>query len=213
MDQPGITDHFLHLGFERRPWLAPDEVNQRFLELSGGCHPDRFTTASEADAQSAHDRFIALNTARQCLGETKSRLLHLLELETGTKPSDIQRLPPGSMEIFMKVGQACREADAFIASQAKITSPMLKVAAMTEALRRMQHLRALEAEVNGRQEALLAELRGMNDAWASSSSLPPGDARVASLPLGRIEEIYRALGYLGRWLTQVRERTLQLIPN
>ena len=50
---------------------------------------------------------------------------------------------------------------------------------------------------------LLANLKEMNHAWAAS-------APAANRPLDRVEEIYRLLGYLGRWAAQLAERTMRL---
>ena len=62
-----------------------------------------------SDFESRSQRFVALNAAYQVLREPKDRLLHLLELELGAKPTEVQPTSPGAMELFLEVGRLCRE--------------------------------------------------------------------------------------------------------
>src|SRR6266571_3501873 len=103
-----MTDYFALLGQTRLPWLDSDSLKSKFLEISATVHPDRVHGASEIEKQSSHQRSAELNAAYNCLREPKTRLQHLLELEAGAKPNDIQQLPSGTMELFIEVGQLCR---------------------------------------------------------------------------------------------------------
>src|SRR6186713_3268751 len=108
-----MTDSFALLSELRRPWIDAEALKQKFLPLSSAVHPDRTHNAPEAEQQEANQRYAELNAAYNKLREPRDRLLHLLELEQGTKPSDIQRIPPGTMDLFVEVGQLCRDVDAF----------------------------------------------------------------------------------------------------
>ena len=121
-----MSDAFALLNEPRRPWLDAEALKQKVLPLSSAVHPDRFHSAPEAERQQATTRYTELNAAYNTLREPKERLLHLLELEAA-KPKDVQRIPPGTMDLFVEVGQLCRDVDAFIVEQAKVTSPLLKV--------------------------------------------------------------------------------------
>lgn len=204
-----MTDYFALLNEPRRPALEVEALKERFLKLSSAVHPDRFHHASEAERQAATERYAELNAAFQCLSEPKERLLHLYELEAGQRPKDIQRIPPGTMDLFVEVGQLCREVDAFLAERAKAESPMVKVQLFGRGLEWVEQLQQVQAHVNAKREALMAELQGLNAAWEKAP--PPGDpGRAAALPLERLEQIYRVLSYIHRWSGQLQERLVQL---
>ncbi len=157
----------------------------------------------------ALQRYSSLNAAHQLLAEPRERLLHLIELECGSKPRDIQRIPPGTMDLFVEVGHACRECDAFLQQRGTSTSPMLRLKSMQEGLEWSEKLEDIATRVRAMESALTAELRDLGKAWADAP--PQGDpGRLASLPMERLEQIYRTLSYVSRWLGQVRERVVQL---
>jgi hypothetical protein len=51
----------------------------------------------------------------------QERLLHLLELELGSRPRDVQRIPSGTMDLFVEVGQVCHEVDRFWPTEPKLS--------------------------------------------------------------------------------------------
>src|SRR5437588_3739183 len=110
-----MIDYFALLNEERRPWIDPDAVKQAFQTLSAQVHPDRVHSAGEQEKRGAQERYTLLNAAYSCLRDPKERLLHLLELERGHKPEQVQNIPPDLMELLLEVGQLCREADTIAA--------------------------------------------------------------------------------------------------
>src|ERR1700744_6474575 len=122
-----MTDFFTLLNELRRPWLEPEVLKEKFLALSATVHPDRVHNLGEAERAAAQERYTEMNAAYNCLRDPKDRLRHLLELELGALPKDIQRIPTELMDLSLEVGKACREADAFLAEKAKVTSPLLQV--------------------------------------------------------------------------------------
>src|ERR1035437_8974462 len=121
-----MTDFFALLAEPRRPWLEADLLKQKFLALSANAHPDRIHSASEADKADATKRFTELNAAYNCLAELKMRLLHLLELELGAKPKDIQQIPTALADLFPEVATNCRSVDGFLAEKSKAVSTLLQ---------------------------------------------------------------------------------------
>ena len=119
---------FALLDEPRRPWVDPELLHQKFLALSARFHPDRVHEAPAAERQAAERSYAELSAACQCLREPAERLRHLLELELGEKPAGLQRLTPEMTDFFFEAGQLCREADAFRAEKAKVTSPVLQAA-------------------------------------------------------------------------------------
>jgi len=204
-----MIDYYALLQLPRLPYLDEEELKQHFLELSSPLHPDRFSQASQAEQQAANERYAELNAAYNCLREPRKRLLHLIELERQSKPPDIQRIPPGTMDLFVEVGQTCRQVDEFLAERSKADSPMLKARLFQAGLEWADKLQTLHQRVNARKKELNDELRAMNDSWIKAP--PIGDKeRLASLPLERLEQIYRIYSYISRWEEQIQERLVQL---
>lgn len=204
-----MTDCFSLLGEPRRPWVDVGQLRERFLRMSAESHPDRFHGAAGGEAEDAVARYTGINSAHQVLQDPRQRLLHLLELECGARPKDIQRIPPGTMDLFVEIGQGCREADAFLARRAAVTSPMLKVALFREGLEWVERFKALQGRVQARAQELDGLLRALNPAWEQAPGVGSPE-RASSLPLDRLEEIYRSYSYVVRWTEQIQERLVQL---
>jgi len=204
-----MSDYFALLDEPRRPWLNVDLLKAKFLACSVPVHPDRCHAASPDEQRTAQQRFAEFNAAYCALADPKERLLHLLTLEQGAPPRNVQRLPPGTMDLFAEIGQACREVDQFLAASVPENSPMLKLQRFQKGLAWAETLRALEHKVQAQRETLLHELKTLNPVWEGAP--PLGDpSRPAVLALDRLEVTYRRLSYLSRWAEQLRERSVTL---
>jgi len=202
-------DNFALLHEPRQPWLDPDSLKAAFLRLAAQVHPDKVHQAGANEKAAANARYAELNAAYHCLLEPRERLRHLLELESGATPKDVQSLPPGTMDLLVEIGQICRETDLFLAARAKTTSPLLKVQMFETGMAWTDKLNQLRQQIDLRRGELLAELKGMNAAW--NAAPPPGSAgRAAVLPLERLEQISRVFSYMARWTEQIQERLVQL---
>jgi curved DNA-binding protein CbpA len=202
-----ITDNFVLLNEPRRPWLDPELLKQKFLALSVEVHPDRVHTAPEPVRQAAGRRYTELNAAYSCLREPRARLRHLLELERGSPPDDLDRVPPTATDFFFDLGRLCKQADGFLAEKARVQSPLLKVQLLERGQEWADKLLGAQRELAARREELDVELRSMNPAWEAASQ--PGAPRTG-LALDRLEQIYRALAYLNRWSEEAQKRVVQL---
>lgn len=204
-----MTDYFALLNEPRRPWLDPDPLKAKFLALSAEGHPDRFHDGSEFKKQAATQQYAELNSAYQCLREPRERLRHLLTLERGARPKDVQPLPAETMDLFGRVAQLGRNVDDFIAERAKVSSPLLRVQMFERGQQWTDELNALQQEIGAEREKLVAELKAMNAAWETAPPIgSPG--RPSALPLDQLEEIYRAFSFVTRWTAQLQERVVQL---
>jgi len=204
-----VPDYFQMLDLPRLPWLEPEEVRAQFLKRSAIVHPDRVHGGTEADRQAANQEFAALNAAYNCLRDPKERVFHLLDLERKKRPRDVQRIPSGTMDLFLEVGQLCREVDGFLAERARASSPMVKVAVFSRGLEWTEKIQALSRKVGQRRDELHGELERLNLVWGAA--LPVGSmGRAAGLPLDRMEQLYRVLSYTSRWTEQLQERLVLL---
>jgi hypothetical protein len=202
-----MVDFFQLLDEPRQPWLDPNALKQKFLARSAAAHPDRFHTAPAAEREATGHRYTELNAAWQCLREPKDRLRHLLELERGAAPADIQRVPPELTDRFFAVGRLCRETTIFLEEKARTISPLMRAQLFPRGAEWADQLLALQQPINRSREDLLAELKAMNPAWTAAATRDPAQKQPL---LARLEEIYRLLGYLGRWSEQLQERIVQL---
>src|SRR5277367_1619702 len=143
-----MPDNFALLNEPRRPWLDADLLKQKFLALASDAHPDRVHNASESEKAKVTSSYTQLNAAYNCLAEPKLRLLHLLELELGTKPKDIQQIPPALADLFAEVAANCRNTDVFLAEKGKVTSPLLQIQLFERGQDWVEKLNLLQRKLN-----------------------------------------------------------------
>ena len=199
-----MTDWFELLSEPRRPWLEADALKQKFLSLSANVHPDKVHGSGEAGKISAAKSFAELNAAYNCLAEPKSRLLHLLELELGAKPKDIQQIPPALADLFAEVAMMCRTVDGFLAEKSKVTSPLLQVQWFERGQEWVEKLNALQQKLNGLHGRLIEELKALDERWIDAGAGHRNEV------LTKLEDLYRLFGYFNRWNKQIHERVVQL---
>jgi curved DNA-binding protein CbpA len=199
-----MSDFFALLNEPRRPWLEPETLKAKFLKLAAEAHPDKQRSSNEVEKGSANRRYAELNAAYHCLVEPKSRLRHLLELELGAKPKDVQQIPPALADLFAEVATACRNADTFLAEKGKVTSPLLQVQLFERAQEWIERLNVLQKKLNELREKLTGELKLIDGKWAVTGAGSRGEI------LQKLEELYRLFGYFNRWNSQIQERVVQL---
>jgi len=204
-----MTDYFALLGVPRRPWIELDSLKARFFSLSAEVHPDKVHEAPEPEKRAAHERYTELNAAYNTLREPKERLRHLLELERSQKPKQVQEVPSAALELFGQVAKACREADSFLAERLKVSSPLLKVRMFECSQEWIEKLKALQQQIILRRDELFEELKQLNAAWEKIPHRATGQQSVP-LPLDRMEDLYRALSFITRWMGQIQERLVNL---
>ncbi len=193
-------DYFALLDEPHKPWIDIGLLKDKFMEMSARYHPDKFPQATPEERERISARYAELNAAYQCLSHTRDRLLHLIELETGKPPSDVQRIPPGTSNLFMQIGQTCAQAAAFLEKQPQTDSPILKAKRFVEQMEWTDKLTDFQNQLQEISDKLEEELKRMNTDMENG----------APLPLERLEEIYRSTSYINRWTDQIREKIVQL---
>jgi hypothetical protein len=199
-----VTDFFALFDEPRRPWLDPAALKQKFLALSVGLHPDKIHSAGETEINTAAANFASLNIAYHGLADPKLRLLHLLELETGTRPKDIQEIPKNLADLFAEVARLCKDTDAFLKEKSQAASPLLAVQIFERAQAWMERLDLLKNKLGALRGELDDGLKSLDMTWMKSDTA----AREKLLP--ELEKIYRLFGYFNRWNNQVQERIVLL---
>ena len=195
-----IANPFAFFGLEPGPALDLQPLKERFNRLTAETHPDKFQQAPEAERQAAETRYAEMNRAYQILVDPRQRLLALYELAKGEKPRDVQRIPPGTMDLFVEVGQACQTLDQFLERKKATTGALARATLMSEELSLQDTLATLRGKLETLSQSLEGDLAALDVRWAQ------GTRDVAPL-----EVIYRKYSYLARWREQLEERELALL--
>lgn len=230
-----MTDYFATLGEPRRPWLEEDALKKRFLALTSEHHPDVAKTAalqgenaqgsgSSADFTGPAPDFALINLAYQTLREPRTRLRHLLELErtehaekSGSEGAPTASLPkhqpaPEAVgALFSKMGGMKHTSDTFLKKRSAATSPLAKALLMGEQLELQEKLEAWLAELEEEKERGMAVLPALDALWQESAEAEnAAHAGQRSEVLVALGELAQLLGYLDKWIAQVREALVKL---
>jgi len=184
-----VTDHFARLGVPRAPWLDPEALKERFLALSADAHPDK----ASGQKQKAEEDFRGLNESYQVLRNSRSRILHLLELQGVAKPEHVQAIPPIALDLFSSIAEVTRKSDVLLKEKATANSPMLKVQFFERALPCVDSVQALQSEVQKRLQGVEADLQALT-----------------ADQIQKLQQVAAALGFLEKWQTQLQERAATL---
>jgi curved DNA-binding protein CbpA len=196
------SNPFALFELEPAPGLDLAALKERFARATSESHPDKFAQAAESERATVEARYSALNQAYQTLIDPRARLLALYEWTKGQKPSDIQRIPPGTMDLFKEVGEMCRELDAFLEKKGAATGRMEKAGLMSEELTLQDSLTDLRMKLEQFGATVDAEIAALDTRWRS------GDKDLAAL-----EAVYRKYSYLARWRQQLEEREIALMTD
>src|SRR4051794_7734414 len=118
-------DHFARLDLPQQAWIDPELIKERFLSLSGECHPDKARTPDEREA--AERAFKQLNESYNVVRNPRARIVHLLELKEGVAAAHVQSVPLAALEFFAPVAELTKRADELLKQKAAALSPMMKV--------------------------------------------------------------------------------------
>jgi curved DNA-binding protein CbpA len=195
-------DPFALFGLEAAPGLDEAALKERFARMTAESHPDKFQNAGDTEKAEVETRYAELNRAYQTLAEPRARLLALYELSQGAKPRDVQRIPPGTMDLFIEVGKICRTADEFLEKRGEASGALARAALMEEEMSLQEAMQALAGRLAALGETLGAELAALDAAWRGGKK----DATA-------LEALYRKFSYLGRWRQQLEEREIALLTG
>jgi curved DNA-binding protein CbpA len=194
------SNPFALFGLEPGPAVDLEALKEQFNRTTAETHPDKFQQAEEAERAGAEARFAELNRAYQTLIDPRQRLLALYELTKGEKPRDVQRIPPGTMDLFIEVGQACQQLDAFLERKRAAGGALERAGLMGEELSLQDALMTLRGKLEMLAVTLESDLVALDGRW-----------RGGDRDLNALEAAYRKYSYLARWRQQLEERELALL--
>jgi len=195
-------DPFALFALEPGPALDATTLKERFSRATAETHPDKFAQAPAAEKTAAETKYADLNRAYQTLTDPRARLLALYELTKGEKPRDVQRIPPGTMDLFVEVGQTCQNFDQFIERKKAAGGALERAALMTEELTLQDALMTLRGKLGDLATTLEADLAKLDAKW-----------RAGDKDLNALETLYRKYSYLARWQQQLEEREIALLTG
>jgi len=187
---------------EPAPALDADALKERFARATSETHPDKFAQAPEEERLAVESRYTALNQAYQTLIDPRARLLALYELTKGEKPRDVQRIPPGTMDLFKEVGEMCQELDEFLERKKSTTGRLERAGLMSEELALQDSLVALRMKLEQFGATVDTEITALDARW-----------RAGDKDLNALEAVYRKYSYLARWRQQLEEREIALLTG
>jgi len=185
-----MTDLFALLGETPRPWLDPDALKAKYHQITTEQHPD--VAGATAD-------FAEINRAYQTLADPVLRLRHLLDLES-TPLSRTQPVPADIAAFFTTVAEARQAFDGFLRKHAAATSPLAKALLSTEQYAVQETLEDTIAVLQQKQEVLMGGLQEADALWQTD--------RAAAL--GALPALWQSLGYLAKWLGNLRESLFRM---
>ena len=184
------------------PYVDSDALKEAYTKLSAQFHPDKFSGSDPVEKKSAESRYSQINKAYQTLRDPKERLMHLYTITNGEPPKDIQRVPPGTMDLFVEVGQLCQKVDAFLKNRAQTTSAISKAQMMPQMLELQEAIQTVEAKIHTMEELAETELKALDTQWKQNNR-----------DLDALEILYRKYSYISRWKQYLEERKLALLTN
>ena len=193
---------FALFDLEPAPVIDLAALKERFARETSESHPDRFAQSPEADRLAAETRYSTLNQAYQTLLDPRARLLALYEWTKGAKPPDIQRIPPGTMDLFKEVGEICQRLDMFLEIKRVKTGRLERAGLMAEELTLQDALVELRMKLEEFAAKVETELAALDTRWRA------GDKDLAGL-----EAAYRKYSYVSRWRQQLEEREIALLTE
>ncbi len=138
-----MTDYFALLDEERRPWLDPERLKEKYFARN---------RAAPADAE--------LNEAFRVLSDPKLRLQHLLTLE-GAQLTAGRPVPPAVAELFWNTGTVLREVDHLLLKSGEASSALSRALLSGERAKLEGKLAELEQQLNATYETELGRVRSL----------------------------------------------------
>jgi molecular chaperone HscB len=213
------TDYFAFFGLPRRLQIDPEELEQRFHQLSWKLHPDNFVRASERERELALARSSQLNDAFRALRDPISRVEYLLSKAGMRREGQHkQQAPPELLEEVFELNESLDELRAARQNGNGSSDGDGKGdgdgdgggAAETSAVRRK--LEAARLNFEEKLNEVDSELEQLFAEWDNSDA-DGGAARGATLPdsalqrklMGRMNDVLNRRSYIRNLVASVQK--------
>ena len=188
------ADYFRFVGLPRKLWIAMDELERRFHQLSWKLHPDNFARATEEEREMSLERGSRLNDAYRVLREPVARVEYLLALEGMRKGGTTkQQAPPELLEEVFELNESLDE----LRSSREGNQHAAEVTALRRRLE--EAAQGFESRLAEVDEQLMAAARE----W--DATVDSGDAAAGRAALGKMNEILNRRSYIRNLVRGVNE--------
>ena len=191
-----MTPPFAVLQFSTRPWLSPEELQDRFVSLAAKWHPD-----GNSDPNSTAE-FQKISSAHQILRDPVRRLEAALEVESPGIVAGVAKnaLPASLPDLFMELATLQREVTAFCAQYSSKQSPLGMALLKGELMALQKDLGRLSQKLQLLWERGLSQIQAADSIWE----------RRTPESLNTLALVHQEMVYLQRWQSQLRESRLRL---
>ncbi|MFI0348781.1 MAG: hypothetical protein ACH346_08525 [Chthoniobacterales bacterium] len=179
-----MTDPFLLLGFERRPYLDGKLLDQKLRKLAAIAHPDRSGDTAV---------FQELHSATTLLRSPALRL----RLLAGSLEEKSKILPPEAVHLFSKIASCLNNADTLIASYQKAQGALAKALLMAPLKASQLELDSLYYAICNWKDSLENNLQQLDAAWPA-------------VTVSELLTLADSFAFATRWEEQISERKFVL---
>lgn len=204
-----LLDSFAILGFDRSPWIDPQELKNRYVQRAKEAHPDHKSDAensdSETDVEAAN-----INQAFKTLENSATRIAHFLELETGHDATQDRNVPEELISLFMDLGPLFQEADQLIGKVKNETSQILRSRHFIAASPLLTKLSNMQSGIIATLQSTDEKTREIQQSWLNNESRQDPKSREEIFQA--LTKIYTTLSFSQRWLDTINEKSFELTP-
>ena len=158
------ADYFTCLGFPRRLKIDPQQLEEKFYELSRAFHPDFYQNKSETEQAISLSNAATLNTAYRTLRDPIQRAEYLIAIEAGAV-KEIRTSPPA--DLFEEILELQDTLEEYRASdQSSESGRKLRSQLQTE----QQTLEQRKHEMEAQLERLFVDWDALQDRGEATSA-------------------------------------------
>lgn len=154
-------DYFMLLEMERRPYIDPGVLKEKFLSLSEMAHPDKYFNASPEVRDMAMAYSSLINKAYSTLIDPKERLKYLVSLEMDREAPVAAKASMETMEFFIDASDVCNEADRFIKGNEQDPDKRRDL---------LKKLQEFKTEADKRWNSIMEEIKEVDSLWVTTSA-------------------------------------------
>jgi len=201
-----LSDSFAILGFDRNPWLDPQELKDRYVQRAKEAHPDHKTESSESAGQEA----ASINQAFKTLENSATRIAHFLILETGRDVTQDRNVPEELISLFMDLGPLFQQADQLILKVKNETSQILRARHFMAASPLLTKLSNIQSGIVASLQSSEEKAKEVQKAWLNKELRQDPKSRQEILQA--LTKIYGTISFSQRWLDTINEKSFELTP-
>jgi DnaJ-domain-containing protein 1 len=204
-----LSDSFAILGFDRNPWLDPQELKDRYVQRAKEAHPDHKIDTENSESESGQEA-ASINQAFKTLENSATRIAHFLILETGHDVTQDRNVPEELISLFMDLGPLFQQADQLIRKVKNETSQILRARHFIAASPLLTKLSNIQSGIVASLQSSEEKAKEVQKAWLNKELRQDPKSRKEILQA--LTKIYGTISFSQRWLDTINEKSFELTP-